>query len=178
MRIGKKLGEGGFCSVYEVTSLDLDSDEADDLENKHIDEIEEYRTREHMAATCVRRNESRYAVKRLSSRSLGDKNLYEKGIADLAFETHFLAVIQHSNIIKVRGFALGNFCSDGHFIMMDRLYDTLEQAIVRWREQQNKYTSLAGKMKKGKEKAEDLLTDRMHFACDLASAFEHLHSKK
>jgi hypothetical protein len=164
--------------VFEVTSLDLDSSEADALEDSHKDEIEEYHTRKYMSATCVRKNEPRYAIKRLSERSLGDKILYEKGIADLAMETQFLAVIQHANIIKVRGFALGDFCSDGMFIMMDRLYDTLEQSIGKWREQLKKYTSLTGKMKKGKEKAEDLLADRMHFACDLASAFEHLHSKK
>lgn len=178
MKSGKKLGEGGFCSVFEVTALNLGSEGADAHEEKHKSEIEEFHTRKYMSMTCIRKDEARYAVKRLSEKSLGDETLYEKGTADLAFEANFLAVIQHSNIIKVRGFRLGDFCSDGMFIMMDRLYDTLDQAIGKWREQEQKYTSFTGKLKGGKDKSLDLLADRMHFACDLASAFGHLHDMK
>jgi serine/threonine protein kinase len=178
VKSGKKLGEGGFCSVFEVTALNLGSEGADAHEEKHKSEIEEFHTRKYMSMTCIRKDEARYAVKRLSEKSLGDETLYEKGTADLAFEANFLAVIQHSNIIKVRGFRLGDFCSDGMFIMMDRLYDTLDQAIGKWREQEQKYTSFTGKLKGGKDKSLDLLADRMHFACDLASAFGHLHDMK
>lgn len=175
---GKKLGEGGFCEVFEVTSLDLSSDEADALEEKHKSEIEEFHTRKYMSMTCIRKDEARYAVKRLSARSLADATLFEKGIADLAFEAHFLSVIHHPNIIKVRGFCIEDFCSDRFFIMMDRLYDTLDTAIISWREKNKKFTSLMGAMKGGKEKAQELLADRLNFAWDLANAMEHLHKMK
>mmetsp|Transcript_5653 Transcript_5653/g.10720 ORF Transcript_5653/g.10720 Transcript_5653/m.10720 type:complete len:411 (+) Transcript_5653:159-1391(+) len=178
VKTGKKLGEGGFCEVFEVTSLVLSSSEADSLEQKHKSEIEEFHTRKYMSMTCIRKNEARYAVKRLSARSLADPTLYEKGIADLAFEAHFLSVIHHSNIIKVRGFYIEDFCSDRFFIMMDRLYDTLDKAIVTWKEKNNKYNSLMGVMKGGKEKAQELFADRMNFAWDLANAMDHLHKMK
>jgi serine/threonine protein kinase len=178
VKTGKKLGEGGFCEVFEVTSLDLSSSEADSLEQRHRSEIEEFHTRKYMSMTCIRKDEARYAVKRLSARTLADPTLYEKGIADLAFEAHFLSVIHHPNIIKVRGFCIEDFCSDRFFIMMDRLYDTLDTAIVGWREKNKKYSSLMGAMKGGKEKAQELFADRMNFAWDLANAMDHLHKMK
>lgn len=176
--MGKKLGSGGFCDVFQIDEMKLDSKGSDAHEEKIRDKIEEYHTRGWMSKTCIRNGSARYAVKLLSKKSMADEFLYEQGITDLAMEANFLAVIQHSNIIKVRGFRLGNFCQDGMFIMMDRLYETLDKAIVKWREQNKKYTGLIAGLKGGKEKAQELHTDRLQYGYDLASAFEHLHEKK
>lgn len=183
LNLGKKLGEGGFCSVFEVTELNLSSEPASTAEQNHKSEIKEFHTREYMSTACLRRNslgkdEARYAVKQLSEKSLADEDLFEKGIADLATEAHFLAVIQHRNIIKVRGYALGDFCTERFFIMMDRLHDTLEGAIRKWKESVRKNSSVLKGMSGGKKKVQDLFSERIEYAWDIANAMEFLHSKK
>jgi len=175
LKTAKLLGKGGFCNVYEVAELQLSSEDAALAEAQ---EIEEFHTRKYMSMTCLRNHESRYAIKRLSEKSLADESLYWKGIADLSTEASFLAVIKHPNIIKARAFALGEFCSDGFFIMMDRLYDTLETTINKWRGEVQKYSSLRGRMQGGKEKTEELFIDRLQFAWDLSNAMAHLHAMK
>ncbi len=176
-KLGKLLGTGSFCSVYEVNKLNLTSEEASLLEERQA-EMENHHRREFMSMACIRNGEARYAVKRLSEKSLADEELFQKAVADLATEARFLAVIQHPNIIKVRGFGLGDFCSDKFFIMMDRLYDTLEDAIRKWREENKKYKGFLSAMRGGKQKAEELFIDRMNFSWDLSSAFQHLHENK
>ncbi len=183
LALGKKLGQGGFCSVFEVTELNLCSESASAAQQSHLSEIKEFHTREYMSKACLRRNslgkdEARYAIKRLSDRSLADENLFERGVADLAIEAHFLAVIQHRNIIKIRGYALGEFCTDDFFIMMDRLHGTLESAIQAWKQKVKKSSSVLKSMKGGKQELKDLLAERVEYAWEICNAMEFLHSKK
>lgn len=178
VKLGKLLGTGGFCSVFEVNKLDLTSVKADRIEAEHKGEMEEHHARSFMSMACIRNGDARYAVKRLSTDSSASEELYGKAVADLATEARFLTVIQHPNIIKVRGFALGNFCSDNFFLMMDRLYDTLETGIRKWRGENQKYKGFLASFKGGKKKCEELFIDRINFAWDLSSALAHIHEKR
>jgi serine/threonine protein kinase len=181
VNLGKKLGTGGFCSVFEVTGFDLFSELASKSEQAHLSNMKEFHTRDYMSNNHTRRNsfdkdEARYAVKRLSEKTLASEDLFQKGVADLAIEAHFLAVIQHRNIVKVRGYALGDFCNDSFFIMMDRLYDTLDSAIRKWKERSKKNSSIF--TRGGKQKTADLFSERIEYAWEIANAAEFLHFKK
>jgi hypothetical protein len=59
------------------------------------------------------------------------------GVEDLIHETAMLAALDHPNIIKIHGRSGGSVSdsfrlSDGYFILLDRLTDTLEDRIKRW----------------------------------------------
>ena len=60
------------------------------------------------------------------------------GVEDLIHETAVLASLDHPNIIKIHGRSGGSVSdsfrlSDGYFILLDRLTDTLEDRIQRWK---------------------------------------------
>lgn len=176
LTFGKKLGQGGYCVVNEVSGISLSSVEADAAEESVKEEKKVYHTRKFMSQNCIRNGDARYAVKLLSPKSLSDKDLFEHGVKDLAMEVKFLAVVQHPNIIRMRGVRLGDSCDPKFFLMLDRLYDTLEVKLLKWKEEDRKYTSVVGKMKGGKEKSLNLLSDRVQFAWDIANAMEYIHS--
>ena len=176
MTFGKKLGQGGYCVVNEVSAITLTSSEADAAEDSVKEDKKVYHTRKFMSQNCIRNGDARYAVKFLSPKSLSDKDLFEHGVKDLAMEVKFLAVVQHPNIIRMRGVRLGDSCDPKFFLMLDRLYDTLELKLLKWKEEDKKYNSVVGKMKGGKEKSLNLLSDRVQFAWDIANAMEYIHS--
>ena len=60
------------------------------------------------------------------------------GVEDLIHETAMLASLDHPNIIKIHGRSGGSVSdsfklSDGYFILLDRLTDTLDNRIDRWK---------------------------------------------
>jgi hypothetical protein len=69
--------------------------------------------------------------------------------------------------------------SENFFIIMDRLYDTLDKRIEKWQKQFKGTVGMMGRLndKKGL-KAVALLEERIVAAYDLSSAFEYLHSHK
>jgi len=87
--------------------------------------------------------------------------------------------VEHPNIIKMRAMATSSpFSSAGdYFIVMDRLYDTLEKRLKKWEAQKNRISGLAGRLtdRKGDKKTA-LLEERIVAAFDLAAAVEHLHA--
>jgi serine/threonine protein kinase len=176
LTFGKRLGQGGYCVVNEISSINMTSAEADAAEESVKEEKKLYHTRKFMSQNCIRNGDARYAVKLLSPKSLSDKDLFEHGVKDLAMEAKFLAVVQHPNIIRMRGVRLGDSCDPKFFLVLDRLYDTLELKLVKWKEEDRKYKSVVGKMKGGKDKSLNLLSDRVQFAWDIANAMEYIHS--
>ena len=218
---GSILGVGGFCTVREVTQITLDPtlshlqpninvDDADaeihtdpyhpyhpDLDADADAEFQfhETETREYMAQNCIRNNHSRYAVKKIKQKFEDEKFRY-RGMFDLAIEAEYLSHLAHPNIIKMRG---SLFCDStspvqdaGFYIVLDRLFDTLQQKIDEsW---PNEYKGMSSGMgmggtlggllgsknknkNKNKSKQINLFLDRMMVAHDLAAVFRYLHSK-
>lgn len=95
---------------------------------------------------------------------------------DMAIETHFLSVLDHPNIIKMRGVGEGDMFDSGYFIVMDRLYSSLDSEIDGWKDEVEKSQScmamLLGKTKSRKRKH---FKKRLSIAKDIAGAMEHLH---
>ena len=67
------------------------------------------------------------------SRSSGGALEFAVAVIDLAAEAKLLSLIQHPHIIKMRGLADVNYCSEDFFILLDRLNITLTEQISIWK---------------------------------------------
>lgn len=162
--LGRVLGRGGFCTVNEVSKISLVSSH---------EEGNNEEARGHMSREYRRDGDARYAIKKLHTDL--DKDGTIKGIMDLALEAKFLSALDHPHIIKIRGVAVVEPLSKGYFVILDRLYNTLEAQCLKWG-MKKRTTSGVGKVfdMKGKKK-QDLLIERIGVAYDIASAVNHLH---
>jgi len=127
-----------------------------------------------MTEHSLRNGDARYAIKRLKS-GLSDK---EKvcGAKDLAIEAKFLAVISHPNIIKMRGTAATDSLRYDFFILMDRLYGTLDEKIEVWAEQEKQFAGFCcGICGADREGLECLLLERITALYDASKALAYLH---
>jgi len=89
------------------------------------------------------------------------------GVEDLVHETAMLASLDHPNIIKLHGRAGGSISnsfrlSDGYFILLDRMEDTLDNRIERW--------------SKSSDKKAPPSLEQITAACSIAEALTYLHS--
>jgi len=152
--LGEKLGEGGFCSVHACALGDAPLDES-----------------------C--------AVKYLRRQITVNKKSFEHGAADLVTEAFFLARLDHPNIIRLRAVTAGGIETNissgtetGFFIVIDRLVETLDQRIHRWKSHMDESPhSLFYRMSKEyKDNQKALLKERLRVAMDIASVMSYLHS--
>jgi serine/threonine protein kinase len=181
---GKRLGAGAFGIVWEIKGVALsphyqkkestskgggDDDEDDDA-------ILEAEARGFISRTCLREetNAARYAVKILRPELADDPKQFEKGCIDLAMEANFLSNFVHPNIIKVRGAGSESLIgTKDYFLVMDRLYNTLEGKMEEWKATQKKMGVFAKKDAKNA-----FLKDRLNVAFELSAALNYMHSRK
>jgi len=84
----------------------------------------------------------RYACKHLQQKLMEKPEDFQLAAAELAFEAHILSSFDHPNILKIRGWAANGIASfesgthDSFFLMLDLLEETLDQRIIRWRDQE------------------------------------------
>ena len=96
-------------------------------------------------AAPVHNNQTLYAMKCLRPKIRSDVEQFLIGIEDLIHETAILANLDHPHVIKLHGRAASAGAttkesvvnaftlSDGYFILLDRLQETLEERIGVWR---------------------------------------------
>jgi serine/threonine protein kinase len=202
--LGKILGHGAFCTVSELRSINLPrhggsarmggkgsmntSTGIITTPDDTVTNTESYSGGEYgytfLATHCLRdmgearRGDARYAVKVLTPSNISSApNNYARGIMDLANETRILSSLVHPNIIKLWAIAQCS-PSDGSscFIVMDRLYDTLEQRMVKWRVKLARLTGVVGRFQDRKgTKCAAIYEERIVAAYDLATAIAYLH---
>lgn len=92
--------------------------------------------------SAVTTKEGRYACKHLQQKLMEKPEDFQLAAAELAFEAHILSSFDHPNILKIRGWAANGIASfesgkhDSFFLMLDLLDETLDQRIIRWRDQE------------------------------------------
>eukprot|EP00934_Nitzschia_sp_Nitz4_P000585 Nitzschia sp. Nitz4//scaffold190_size42200//30078//33516//NITZ4_007394-RA/size42200-processed-gene-0.52-mRNA-1//-1//CDS//3329540150//585//frame0 len=116
-----------------------------------------------------------------------DRKTFEFGAADLATEACFLSLFDHPNIVKLHGVTAGTMESNvssgkdaGFFLVVDRLVETLEDRIERWKHQSEElsHRSLFYRLSKEyKEKQNNLLVERIETALKVAVVIEYLHDQ-
>lgn len=187
LTLGKVLGTGAFATVLELRGISAVP--APNKTRQHKAAPPEQRQSvsacvQFLAENCLREasGEARYSIKLLSaSTRQGEPQLLMQGIADLAIETHFLSTLQHPNIIKMRALAKTKtdtpFDDEEYFVIIDRLYDTLDKRLCKWKKQDDHYKQSPLRFitdSKGKKQAR-LYADRILAALDLSDALMYLH---
>ena len=192
---GKILGRGGFGVVREVRAFDVGPDApklaksrsfrvfrgGDDslIEDDEVS-VGEQENRRFISEHCIRnKGDARYAVKKLSRSVLNDPDKYLQGVLDMAVESRILSFIEHPNIVKLRAVSTATPFSEDYFIVLDRLYDTLEKRLIIWERKMRRSIGFSGKLtdRKGTKKAK-LYEDRVVAAFDLSAALGYLHSRR
>ena len=167
--LGDLLGKGGFNNVYELHKIDLLSPSP----NATIE-----RLRNRLAST-----KDKLAVKFLCEEAMNNADEFCNGAADLLMEAKYLSALAkhpHPGLIQLYGVAsegASGFSSGlkgGYFLIIDRLYDTLDRRIDVWREvkrRRSKDTTSTTNRKLLKA----LYFQRIMVAYDIALALKHLH---
>lgn len=178
---GKLLGEGGFAKVYEVSGLEVCQHDFNSSVST-IDptccsaSITESQSSSFSPKSVISfvDKEKRYALKTLDPDS--DTPNISQALSDLVTEARILAEVKHPNIIKLRGIAGGERFHKDFFIVVERLHDTLDQRIEKWRQEDKRLKGLKGRMRdwSGKKGA-NLFLDRLVAGYQLGSALEYLH---
>lgn len=186
-------------------SFNIPDDNPDDIaeSKKSLDKEESHydvsNARSHMVKFVRRDGEARYAIKRLH------KDLPElaraRGQIDLAIEATLLSGLWHPNIseyvcrrhkervrqsltqffpseylVKMRAVAEGDFLQRHFFIIMDRLYDTLDVRIKQWKNRHNQAKGNFFGLGADKSQLYQLTVERLTVAYDLAAALAYMHA--
>mmetsp|Transcript_42891 Transcript_42891/g.103760 ORF Transcript_42891/g.103760 Transcript_42891/m.103760 type:complete len:450 (+) Transcript_42891:148-1497(+) len=186
IKAGELLGKGGFSGVKEVLDIELNDDEktydADNAESKkeaalmgndHNQHYDVSTARTHMAKHTDRLGSARYAIKRLKEEL--DVLQRARGALDLAIEIKLMSAFWHPNIVKMRGTSNTETMSTDTFIVMDRLYGTLNDRIETWHQEFAMLKGCCGVNKKHPA-YRDSLKARLLVAYDLSVAFSYLHN--
>jgi len=199
--LGKRLGRGSFNTVDEVRAVvfalnnrqeqqrNLQSEEQGQERCVKKEELEQplqqrgtstsqlhQESRKFIAENCVRSTgETRYAIKTLRSNIAQDPKGCWAGITDLVIEAHFLRHLEHPNIIKLRGVGEGDPYSSNFFLVLDRLYCTLQTRLEEWKLGKRLLFGCVRDFRRSTRRK--LLGQRMMAAIHLCSALQYLHEK-
>lgn len=168
---GRILGKGGFCVVCEIKSFKLQN-QAQTKAFRRDGAV----SRESLAASCLKKENPRYCIKRLSvgGKSHSDMAII-KGTVDLALEAKYLAVFKHPNIVNLCGLAQNGPLEGGHFMVLERLKETLPKRAKRWVVTRGQCRGITGIVTGGRRRKASFLVERLQVAHGIASALEYMH---
>lgn len=137
-----------------------------------------------LSRPSVRKERRTYAMKCLRPQIRSDARAFMLGVEDLVRETGMLASLDHPHVIKLHGRAGcgsssssvngggGLRLSDGYFILLDRLVDTLDDRVRSW----GRSAGVSGGGSGNGSGAPPALR-QVRTARDVASALAYLHSR-
>jgi len=185
------LGSGTYSNVYRVQQLQLlpeylmDHPQQAELRKDFVDTSHQAQastdagvviTNPSSASSIELNKDSStgYAIKHLKSELLQNSKLFEAAAADLIMEAKFLSRLDHPNILKLRGMALGGTSTfaatglyDSYFLVVDELQETLVQRIHRWKVQGSTDQYMPA-----------MILEKLKLAVQVASALAYLHERR
>ena len=171
--VGKKLGSGGFCTVHQVDFFHPSDGTLRKLTATQVSA----RAALALNARNAPRNRPRYAVKFLRPDLVGNPKKLRAAIKDILRESRILSLLNHPNIIRLRGCAIPG-PQGQYFIIMDRLDGTLLHLVEKWRLQEETFKTTRSSALFGIQLQHAVLVDRLQVATEIASAMEYLHGKR
>jgi serine/threonine protein kinase len=171
--LGNLLGKGRFSKVYEITSIELMNPAAEEATNDiHVVLLDATETAR--SAMSENAREGKYAMKRLRKKLLRRPRDFTRAAAHMVLEAQYLSKLDHPNIVKLRGSALGGASSfesgahDGYFLILDRVQETLQERIHKtWAVQQPQSRNPS-----------EFLYQKTYYALQIASALQYLHDRR
>jgi len=167
--LGDLLGKGGFNNVYELDRIELSTTSPNPA-------VERLRNR-------LANSREKLAVKFLCEEAMNNADEFCNGAADLLMEAKYLSALArhpHPGLIQLYGVCAegaGGFSTGlkgGYFLVIDRLYDTLDRRIDVWREvRRRRSKDISSTTNRKLLKA--LYFQRVMVAYDIAQALKHLH---
>ena len=193
--MSNKMRPSGFETIMTSPCSDLDINNSDEPPSEY--EVAQS-SRVEMSLFALRNGEARYAIKRIKDdvadfefgnndkelfssafermKHAQKRDLFISATLDLAVEARYLAALSHPNLIKMRGVASCDPFSGNYFLVLDRLYGTLDDKISEWKTRIK--SSGFGCIGKNKEGIKDIWLERLNASYGLAAALKHLHSHK
>lgn len=165
--LGKEMGRGQFgvvCALHGVTISENGNPKLQAGQR-------------HIANSCIKDDETpRYAVKCINPDLAVNERKYYQAARDLAVEAHFLAALDHPNIVKLRGLASCPMGDSNFFMILDMLPVSLMDRLERWHLRERKLSGLSGKMRDptGK-KSKAIMSEKIRIGYDLINAISFLH---
>ena len=185
VQVGKLLGQGQFSKVFSVTCIELIGDTDDMLHgassaesplSESVMKEEQNKRQGFLEEFC----QHRYAVKHLKKDLLKRKGKQTKtemeqqfqlAAADLVVEALYLSRLSHPHILKVKAMAnhgtqaFSNGRFDSYFLILDKLSETLDERIRKWR---HLY----------RQPQEAHLCIKTYYALQMAQALLYLHERR
>lgn len=197
--LGRVIGRGGFCVVRAIEKIKTPTSSEYAKKSKglflfrmmkrsrgkpegentlnNLERNSEY-SRDYVASRS-KRKKGCYVLKQVAlDLKFSDKITYMKGTVDIAMEAKFLSALDHPNIIRLTGVsAQGPYSSEGYFLMLEKLNETLSRKIKTWTNVDRQCKGITGVFTGSKRKEEDLYRDRIEAAYDIAAGAAYLHEK-
>ena len=176
--LGRKLGSGGFCEVYELKALKP--------EERTIQSLSESeRAARDILVYNANKSKGRYVVKFLHADLVCNPKRYKVAARDIENEADMLHQVSHPHILKIRGTATprekyepGTY--NQYFLILDRLQETLGDRMDKWRLQMRRlnHPVYRGILDKHGLKRKRHMAERLRMALQIASALEYLHDNR
>mmetsp|Transcript_2194 Transcript_2194/g.5456 ORF Transcript_2194/g.5456 Transcript_2194/m.5456 type:complete len:751 (-) Transcript_2194:113-2365(-) len=164
---------GKFSYGFSDDSSMFGSNDGDEQEMNNLDiEARAFLSRHALKKDDTKR--SRYAVKVLSPNVMCDTESFLQGISDMAVETRILSNMDHPNIMKLRAHAKVEPYNEYYFIVMDRLYDSLDDRLAQW-EKRSRGNLISRLQKKESSALLQVRKEKFQVAYDLAHALCYVH---
>lgn len=151
------LGRGAFCVLNEINTVQV-------KESKNIDSSDDNQ-RQLLVSSCKTR---KYALKKLQKPKTAQDFVH--ALVDLNLEARFLSILQHNNILELRGLVTGEGIIGGKALVLDKLLETFDKRCKAWK----KSTPTRLFDRKGR-RARAHLVERLTVVSEVASALEYLH---